>query len=72
MTAEVVSIGSVAIAAIGLAALIIRKHFESSENMRKSLDENTKAIHDHADATRGNREILSELQAYLHRVNGKS
>lgn len=72
MTAEVVSIGTVAISVIGLTTFVLRKHFEYSEKMRETLDENTQAIRTHAQATKNNGEVLTELKKYLYRVNGKN
>ena len=57
MIVETVGLGSVAIAAIGLSALLIKKQAERDKRMAESLDKNTT--------------ILDELKTVLYRLNGK-
>ena len=57
MIIETISIGTVALASIGVTVLLIKKQAERDRRMADSLDKNTT--------------ILDELKTILYRLNGK-
>ena len=57
MILETTSIGTVALASIGVTVLLIRKQSERDKRMAESLNKNTT--------------VLDELKTILYRLNGK-